>query len=107
MPDRISLSLSLSIVLFLPVSLFNNSTLHISLPKPFFWVFMYLFSVFWLGLTVNVEQTMDHICVVCIFFFLLLYLWITVFFPSFSIPVSQVCSLVLQAFGGNEQTKYI
>ena len=37
MPDRISLS----IILFLPVSLFNNSTLHVSLPEPFFDVFCF------------------------------------------------------------------
>ena len=94
-PNSLSLSLSLSLSpsLCLTMQRYISPSLN-----PFFWVFMYLFSVFWLGLTVNMEQTMDHICVVCIFFFLLLYLWIAVFFPSFSIPVSQVCSLVLHAF---------
>ena len=40
MPDRISLS----IILFLPVSLFNNSTLHVSLPEPFFGVFVFPYT---------------------------------------------------------------
>ena len=42
MPDRISLS----IVLFLPVSLFNNSALHVSLPEPFFDVFVFPYPGF-------------------------------------------------------------
>ena len=44
--ESLSFSLSLSIVLFLLVSLFNNSTLHVSLPEPFFGVFVFPYTGF-------------------------------------------------------------
>ena len=44
--ESLSFSLSLSIVLFLLVSLFNNSTLHVSLPEQFFGVFVFPYTGF-------------------------------------------------------------